>query len=91
MAGVGLRAVSQPLARTLPEAHATVLFPLDAPGAVAAAQPGRDGSRTHGMGRVALQEAGGEVNSEVIRYLNRLSDLCWLWARYVETKSGAAL
>lgn len=34
---------------------------------------------------VALRETGAEVNVEIIRYLNRLSDLCWLWARWVET------
>ncbi|MHA3773449.1 cob(I)yrinic acid a,c-diamide adenosyltransferase [Verrucomicrobiota bacterium sgz303538] len=39
---------------------------------------------------VALHEAGGEVNPEIVRYLNRLSDLCWLWARWVETKAGIA-
>ncbi len=26
------------------------------------------------------------VNPEILRYLNRLSDLCWLWARFVETE-----
>jgi len=30
------------------------------------------------------------VSGEIIRYLNRLSDLCWLWARFVETKAGGA-
>lgn len=30
------------------------------------------------------------VSDEIIRYLNRLSDLCWLWARWVETKAGVA-
>lgn len=39
---------------------------------------------------VALHEGGGEVNPEIIRYLNRLSDLCWLWARWMETKAGVA-
>jgi cob(I)alamin adenosyltransferase len=39
---------------------------------------------------VALGEHGHAVNPEIIRYLNRLSDLCWLWARWIETKSGAA-
>ncbi len=34
---------------------------------------------------VALAETGTEVNPEIVRYLNRLSDLCWLWARWVET------
>ncbi len=36
-----------------------------------------------------------EMNGEILRYLNRLSDLCWLLARYVEhtrkpTEGGAA-
>jgi cob(I)alamin adenosyltransferase len=39
---------------------------------------------------LSLQEAEGPVNPEIIRYLNRLSDLCWLWARWVETKAGVA-
>ena len=30
------------------------------------------------------------VNPEIVRYLNRLSDLCWLWARWVETRAGVA-
>jgi cob(I)alamin adenosyltransferase len=38
---------------------------------------------------VALREAGEPVNPEAIRYLNRLSDLCWLWARLIETRAGA--
>lgn len=37
---------------------------------------------------VALQGAGLLPNGEIVRYLNRLSDLCWLWARFVETKAG---
>jgi cob(I)alamin adenosyltransferase len=37
--------------------------------------------------RVVAMCAGPEyVNPESIRYLNRLSDLLWLFARYVETK-----
>ncbi len=32
--------------------------------------------------RVAM--LGESVNAEILRYLNRLSDLCWLLARYVE-------
>lgn len=31
------------------------------------------------------RERGFPVSDEIIRYLNRLSDLCWLWARWVET------
>lgn len=32
------------------------------------------------------RERGLRVEDTVIRYLNRLSDLCWLWARWVESK-----
>jgi cob(I)alamin adenosyltransferase len=39
---------------------------------------------------VELGERGHCVNPEIIRYLNRLSDLCWLYARYIETKAGVA-
>jgi cob(I)alamin adenosyltransferase len=35
--------------------------------------------------RVAdLGASGAQVNPEILRYLNRLSDLCWLLGRYVE-------
>lgn len=33
------------------------------------------------------RENGCFVSDETIRYLNRLSDLCWLWSRYLETKA----
>ncbi len=36
-----------------------------------------------------LQEAGELKNAEIIIYLNRLSDLLWLFARWVETKSNS--
>lgn len=36
-----------------------------------------------------LSEADIPVNSEIVRYLNRLSDLCWLYARYLETKADS--
>ena len=36
----------------------------------------------------ALQEADQLQNSEIIIYLNRLADLLWLLARWVETKSN---
>lgn len=39
---------------------------------------------------VALSESGAEVNGEIVRYLNRLSDLCWLWARWIETRAAGA-
>jgi cob(I)alamin adenosyltransferase len=35
-------------------------------------------------GVCALKEAGEPVNPEIIVYLNRLSDLLWLWARWSE-------
>jgi cob(I)alamin adenosyltransferase len=35
----------------------------------------------------ALMEADGKFNPEILRYLNRLSDLCWLLARYAEQLS----
>jgi cob(I)alamin adenosyltransferase len=38
----------------------------------------------------AMREAGFPVSDAVIHYLNRLSDLAWLYARYVETKAGVA-
>jgi cob(I)alamin adenosyltransferase len=38
----------------------------------------------------AMREAGFPASEHVTIYLNRLSDLCWLWARYVETRAGVA-
>lgn len=37
----------------------------------------------------ALQEAGQLQNSEIIIYLNRLADMLWLLARWVETRGTA--
>lgn len=37
---------------------------------------------------VALFDSPEYVNPDGIRYLNRLSDLLWLFARFVETKQG---
>ncbi len=37
-----------------------------------------------------LKEAGELKNAEIIIYLNRLSDLLWLFARWVEPKAGSA-
>jgi cob(I)alamin adenosyltransferase len=37
----------------------------------------------------ALQAAGELKNGEIIVYLNRLSDLLWLFARWVESKSDS--
>lgn len=36
----------------------------------------------------ALMEAGGPINPEMVIYLNRLSDLLWLFARWAETQAG---
>lgn len=37
---------------------------------------------------VGLEESGACVNPEAKIYLNRVSDLCWLLARYMETKAN---
>jgi cob(I)alamin adenosyltransferase len=37
-----------------------------------------------------LKESGELKNSEIIIFLNRLSDLLWLFARWAETKSDAS-
>jgi cob(I)alamin adenosyltransferase len=37
---------------------------------------------------VGLADDRNYVNPETIRYLNRLSDLLWLFARFIETKTG---
>ena len=36
----------------------------------------------------AIRETGEPVNEEIIIFLNRLSDVLWLLARWVETKAG---
>jgi cob(I)alamin adenosyltransferase len=37
-----------------------------------------------------VREQDSGVTELIPQYLNRLSDLCWLWARYVETRDGVA-
>ena len=37
--------------------------------------------------RVAALDRAAHSNPEILRYLNRLSDLCWLLARFVEKES----
>jgi cob(I)alamin adenosyltransferase len=37
----------------------------------------------------ALKESGGLRNAEIVVYLNRLGDLLWLFARWVEKQSGS--
>jgi cob(I)alamin adenosyltransferase len=39
---------------------------------------------------VRLMESGEEVNPNVLAYLNRLSDLLWLFARKLEVEAGVA-
>jgi cob(I)alamin adenosyltransferase len=39
---------------------------------------------------IALRESGCRVNHSTIPYLNRVSDLCWLFARWIETRQGLA-
>ena len=36
----------------------------------------------------ALAETFPALNPDILRYLNRLSDLCWLWARWLETPAA---
>ena len=38
----------------------------------------------------ALSENNAQVNGEILRYLNRLSDLCWLLARYADYAKQSA-
>jgi len=35
----------------------------------------------------AVRDTASEFNDEILRYLNRLSDLCWILARYAEKQS----
>ena len=41
-----------------------------------------------GKARLRAQDAGQLQNTEIVVYLNRLSDLLWLFARWVEAKRG---
>jgi cob(I)alamin adenosyltransferase len=41
--------------------------------------------------RVAALQTSGHSNPEILRYLNRLSDLCWLLARVAEKQSAPLL
>jgi len=38
----------------------------------------------------ALHEAGELRSTDLLRYLNRLSDVLWLWARWVETTAAGS-
>lgn len=37
---------------------------------------------------VHLQETGEEIEAQILPYMNRLSDLLWLLARWIEARSG---
>jgi cob(I)alamin adenosyltransferase len=39
--------------------------------------------------RVAALEVSEHEQAEILRYLNRLSDLCWLLARFAEKQSAS--
>ncbi len=47
---------------------------------------GADGLPAGGTARVRVAGGGQLQNAEIIVYLNRLADLLWLFARWVETK-----
>ena len=49
----------------------------------------RTGCRRAERTILGLCETDPGLNGEIARYLNRLSDLLWLWARWVETKDAA--
>lgn len=40
---------------------------------------------------VGLTDGDAGFNGEILRYLNRLSDLCWLWARWMETVENQSI
>jgi cob(I)alamin adenosyltransferase len=50
----------------------------------------RTACRRAERGVCALKDAGDLPNAEIVIFLNRLSDLLWLFARWVETKSGTS-
>jgi|ERR1041385_4586665 cob(I)alamin adenosyltransferase len=52
--------------------------------AAAALDVARTVCRRAERGVCALKESGEPINPEIIVYLNRLSDLLWLWARKAE-------
>jgi len=37
---------------------------------------------------LTLRESDASISGEIVRYLNRLADLLWLWARWVETQEA---
>ena len=39
---------------------------------------------------IVLRETDSTLSVEIVQYLNRLSDLLWLWARWVETQEASS-
>jgi cob(I)alamin adenosyltransferase len=73
------------------EATEGVLSDWSLPGAhpeSAAYEMARTVCRRAERAAVRLQESGAEVQPEALAYLNRLSDLVWLFGRLIEHKAG---
>ncbi|HWZ51031.1 MAG TPA: cob(I)yrinic acid a,c-diamide adenosyltransferase [Granulicella sp.] len=73
------------------EAMEGILGDWSIPGAhpeSAAYEMGRTVCRRAERCAVRLQESGVEVQAEALAYLNRLSDLVWLFGRLIEHKAG---
>jgi cob(I)alamin adenosyltransferase len=73
------------------EAMEGVLSDWSLPGAhreSAAYEMGRTVCRRAERAAVRLHESGQEVQAEVLAYLNRLSDLVWLFGRLIERNAG---
>jgi cob(I)alamin adenosyltransferase len=73
------------------EATEGVLSDWSLPGAhpeSAAYEMARTVCRRAERAAVRLQETGAEIQPEALAYLNRLSDLVWLFGRLIEQKAG---
>jgi cob(I)alamin adenosyltransferase len=73
------------------EATEGILADWSLPGAhteSAAYEVGRTVCRRAERAAVRLAESGQEVQPEVLAYLNRLSDLIWLFGRLIELNAG---
>ena len=56
----------------------------------AALDIGRTAARKAERAVVTCQAGDGNLNPEIVRYLNRLSDWCWIMARWAEKASTSA-
>ena len=73
------------------EAKEGILSDWSLPGAhteAAAYEVARTVCRRAERATVRLQEAGAAVDANILAYLNRLSDLLWLFARLLELEAG---